>query len=45
MQVILLVLAILLVGFAFAYNRVLGASLLIVIVLSMWLTAHKRGII
>lgn len=45
MTIIYLILAILLVGFAFSYNRLLGASLLIVVVLGMWLTATRKGII
>ena len=45
MTIIYLILGILLVGFAFSYNKVLGAALLIVVVLGMWLSAAKKGLI
>lgn len=44
MTFLYLMIGILAVAFAFDYSATLGAALLIVIVLGMWLTAYKKGV-
>ncbi len=45
MTIIFLLLGLLLVGFAYSANRVVGSLLLIVIVLGIWFQAKRKGIL
>ena len=45
MKIVLLVFGVLFVAFAFNYSKKVGAALLVVIVLGMWLMARNRGML
>ena len=45
MTALYLIFGLLIVGFAFEYNKTVGAMLLVVIVLGSWFTAHRKGMI